>query len=77
VFDRYTDNRSTGSFILIDPATQFTCGAGMITDPLRAATEVQGAPLTFAERLAHIARRAASDQEAAEAIRKALEEMLT
>jgi bifunctional enzyme CysN/CysC len=77
VFDRYTENRATGSFILIDPATQFTCGAGMITDPLRAAVETHGAPLTFAERLAHIARRAPSDQEAAEAIRKALEEMLT
>jgi sulfate adenylyltransferase subunit 1 (EFTu-like GTPase family) len=78
VFDRYANNRATGSFILIDPATQFTCGAGMITDPLRtAAAETQGAPLTFAERLAHMARRAASDQEAAEAIRKALEEMLT
>ena len=35
VFDRYTENRGTGSFILIDPATQFTCGAGMITDPVR------------------------------------------
>ncbi len=34
VFDRYAENRATGSFILIDPATQFTCGAGMITDPL-------------------------------------------
>ena len=34
------------------------------------------APLSFAERLAHIARRAASDEEAAEAVRKALEEML-
>ena len=77
VFDRYADNRGTGSFILIDPATQFTCGAGMITSPLRTTAEVQGAPLTFAERLAHIARRAGSDQEAAEAIRKALEEMLT
>jgi sulfate adenylyltransferase subunit 1 (EFTu-like GTPase family) len=31
VFDRYAENRGTGSFILIDPATQFTCGAGMIT----------------------------------------------
>ena len=48
----------------------------MIT-PLRTTAEVQGAPLTFAERLAHIARRAGSDQEAAEAIRKALEEMPT
>jgi sulfate adenylyltransferase large subunit len=77
VFDRYSDNRATGSFILIDPGTQFTCGAGMITAPLREAAEAQGAPLTFAERLAHMARRAASDQEAAEAVRKALEEMLT
>jgi hypothetical protein len=49
----------------------------MITEPVREAVEAAGAPLTFAERLAHIARRAASDQEAAEAIRKALEEMLT
>ena len=77
VFDRYTENRSTGSFILVDPGTQFTCGAGMITDPVREAAEVQGAPLSFAERLAHLARRASSDAEAAEAVRKALEEMLT
>jgi sulfate adenylyltransferase large subunit len=77
VFDRYGDNRGTGSFILIDPATQFTCGAGMITDLVRGAAAVHSAPLTFAERLAHIARRAASDEEAAEAVRKALEEMLT
>src|SRR4029077_194418 len=28
IFDRYTDNRGTGSFILIDPATNFTAGAG-------------------------------------------------
>jgi sulfate adenylyltransferase subunit 1 (EFTu-like GTPase family) len=77
VFDRYADNRATGSFILIDPATQFTCGAGMITDSRRAAAESHGAPLTFAERLAHMARRASSDEEAAEAVRKALEEMLT
>jgi sulfate adenylyltransferase large subunit len=77
VFDRYAENRGTGSFILIDPATQFTCGAGMITEPLREAAEAQGAPLTFAERLAQLARRASSDEEAAEAVRKALEDMLT
>jgi sulfate adenylyltransferase large subunit len=78
VFDRYADNRGTGSFILIDPSTQFTCGAGMITEPLRESTDAHhAAPLSFAERLAHIARRAASDEEAAEAVRKALEEMLT
>ena len=78
VFDRYADNRSTGSFILIDPGTHFTCGAGMITDAVReAAPPAHAAPLSFAERLAHLARRAASDEEAAEAVRKALEEMLT
>jgi sulfate adenylyltransferase large subunit len=31
-FDRYIENRSTGSFILIDPATNATVAAGMITD---------------------------------------------
>ena len=76
-FDRYADNRMTGSFILVDPGTHFTCGAGMITDPVRETVgAAHVAPLSFAERLAHIARRAASDEEAAEAVRKALEEML-
>jgi sulfate adenylyltransferase subunit 1 (EFTu-like GTPase family) len=77
VFDRYRDNRGTGSFILIDPATQFTCGAGMIHEPVRAGHEAHDAPLSVAERIAHLARRAASDAEAAEAVRKALEELLT
>ena len=49
----------------------------MISDPVREATHLHAAPLTFAERLAHMARRASSDEEAAELIRKALEEMLT
>ena len=76
-FDRYADNRMTGSFILVDPGTHFTCGAGMITEPVRETVgAAHVAPLSFAERLAHIARRAASDEEAAEAVRKALEEML-
>jgi sulfate adenylyltransferase large subunit len=77
VFDRYATSRGTGSFILIDPSTQFTCGAGMITDPVRTAAGVHAAPLSFAERLAQMARRAGSDEEAADAVRKALEEMLT
>jgi sulfate adenylyltransferase large subunit len=76
VFDRYTQNRGTGSFILVDPATHFTCGAGMITDAVRDTATVHTAPLSFAERLAQLARRAGSDEEAAEAVRKALEEML-
>jgi len=78
VFDRYDSNRITGSFILIDPATQFTAGAGMITNPVRdGAAVATAAPVSAAERLALLARRAGSDAEAVEAIRKALEELLT
>ena len=32
-FDEYRRNRSTGSFILIDEATNTTVGAGMILGP--------------------------------------------
>jgi sulfate adenylyltransferase subunit 1 (EFTu-like GTPase family) len=78
VFDRYAENRYTGSFILIDPGTQFTCGAGMITNSVRSEIASQhAAPLSFAHRLAHLARRAGSDEEAADVVRKALEEMLS
>jgi sulfate adenylyltransferase subunit 1 (EFTu-like GTPase family) len=35
-FDRYTENHSTGSFILIDPATNATVAAGMLTDAVEA-----------------------------------------
>jgi bifunctional enzyme CysN/CysC len=31
-FDPYTSNKETGSFVLIDPATDLTVGAGMIRD---------------------------------------------
>ena len=78
VFDRYETNRVTGSFILVDPATQFTAGAGMITNPMRDdAAVAMAAPVSAAERLALMARRAPSDAAAVEAIRKALEELLT
>jgi sulfate adenylyltransferase subunit 1 len=78
VFDRYDVNRGTGSFIIIDPATQFTAGAGMIVNGAREnSATIAAAPVSAAERLALIARRAGSDAEATEAIRKALEEMLT
>src|SRR5262249_35807729 len=75
VFDRYRDNRATGNFILIDPGTNFTAGAGMIVDALR---EDQSAArqLNAAERLAKIARRAATDEDAVAAVQKALEELL-
>ena len=77
VFDRYETNRGTGNFILIDPATHFTAGAGMILNAAREGTAVTTAPVSAAERLALLARHADSDAEATEAIRKALEEMLT
>lgn len=35
-FDPYTKNKSTGSFVLIDPVTHNTCAVGMIIDKLKA-----------------------------------------
>jgi sulfate adenylyltransferase large subunit len=77
VFDRYTENRATGSFIIIDPATHFTAGAGMITNPLVHPVKPVNAPISAAERVARAARHAGSDAEAIEAVRKALEELLS
>jgi hypothetical protein len=52
-FDPYTQNRITGSFILIDPISNATLGAGMIREDLSDRTVVQDAaqkPVTAAER---------------------------
>ncbi|HTS48617.1 MAG TPA: sulfate adenylyltransferase subunit CysN [Bryobacteraceae bacterium] len=57
-FDAYLENRATGSFVLIDPATNATAGAGMIleavarerTQPSR--VRVKADRVTPAERLA-------------------------
>ena len=76
VFDRYADNRFTGSFILIDPATNFTAGAGMITSAVEGGNAAAVARPSAAERLAQIARGAATDAEAVEAVRRALEDIL-
>ncbi len=75
VFDSYADNRFTGCFIVIDPATNFTSGAGMIDQPVREADRADSQS-GAAERLAQIARGARSDREAVEAVRQALEEIL-
>jgi sulfate adenylyltransferase large subunit len=74
VFEPYAANRTTGSFILIDPATNFTAGAGMIV----AALHEQGAGVGAgaAERLAAAARQAASEDDAIAAVRAVLEEVL-
>ena len=75
-FDPYVSNRFTGCFILIDPATNFTSGAGMIGRPIGEGS-VRAAGAGAARRLAEIARAAASDREAVDAVRQALEEILT
>jgi sulfate adenylyltransferase subunit 1 (EFTu-like GTPase family) len=75
IFDRYVENRATGSFILIDPATNFTAGAGMIVNPVHD-RETIGARPSAAERLARLARQASTEAEATEAVRRALEEIL-
>jgi sulfate adenylyltransferase large subunit len=75
MFDRYQENRGTGSFILIDPVTNFTAGAGMIIEAVRGRTLSVGRP-SAAERLARLARTAPNDAEAVEAVRRALEELL-
>ncbi|MEL7430714.1 MAG: adenylyl-sulfate kinase, partial [Pseudomonadota bacterium] len=40
-FDPYTMNRQTGSFVLIDKFTNATVGAGMVTFPLRRASNIE------------------------------------
>jgi len=76
IFDRYGENRGTGSFILIDPANHFTAGAGMIEEAVRDRGGAGSRP-SAAERLARLARSAGSDDAAIEAVRKALEELLS
>ena len=75
VFDPYVENRTTGSFVLIDPATNFTAGAGMILRSLREDVGVGAG--SAAERLALAARAAATDADAVDAVRRLLEEVLT
>ncbi|MBM3819882.1 MAG: sulfate adenylyltransferase [Acidimicrobiia bacterium] len=78
VFDRYERHRGTGSFILVDPATHFTAGAGMIANAVREGTaQAAAAPVSAAERIALLARHAGSDADAIDAVRKALEEILS
>jgi sulfate adenylyltransferase large subunit len=77
IFDRYVDNRATGSFVLIDAATNFTAGAGMIAEAVRDRATMSAARPTAAEKLARLARHAPSDADAVEAVRKALEDLLT
>ncbi len=74
VFDAYGANRTTGSFVLIDPATNFTAGAGMIVRALR--DEGAGVEQSAAARIARAAREAATDEDARQAVLRLIEEML-
>jgi sulfate adenylyltransferase large subunit len=76
VFDSYAGNRSTGSFLLIDPATNATAGAGLI---VRAVNErhASGHRSDAASRIALAARSASSEDDAVDAVRRVLEEILT
>jgi len=76
MIDCYVENRGTGSFIIIDPATNFTAGAGMIAEILQDEAGTGGARSSAAERLARVAREAATDDAAVEAVRKELEALL-
>jgi sulfate adenylyltransferase large subunit len=76
VFDPYQDNRYTGSFVLIDAATNFTAGAGMIAHALPDETAAQTSAISAAARLAQAARDAANGADAEVAVRRLLEEIL-
>ena len=76
LFDPYNANRTTGSFIVIDPATNATAGAGMIVQALDEDGQAQRG-LEAAQRIAQAARAAASEEAAADAVRRLLEEILT
>jgi sulfate adenylyltransferase large subunit len=76
VFDRYDDNRVTGSFVVIDPSTNATAGAGMIAEPLDD-TAGRTRESSVADRIARAARGAATEREAVEAVRQLLEDILT
>jgi sulfate adenylyltransferase large subunit len=76
MLDCYVENRGTGSFIIIDPATNFTAGAGMIAEVLADRPGARSGRGSAAERLARLARSAETDEAAVEAVRKALDDLL-
>jgi sulfate adenylyltransferase subunit 1 (EFTu-like GTPase family) len=78
VFDAYQGNRATGSFLLIDPATNATAGAGLIERAVRERSGGESASgVQAARRLVRAARTATSEDDAIDAVRRVLEEILT
>ena len=76
IFDPYDRNRATGSFVVVDPVTNATAGAGMIVRGLDEGSAAERGSAA-AGRLARAARGAASEAEAEEAVQRLLEEILT
>ena len=78
VFDAYEGNRATGSFLLIDPTTNATAGAGLIERAVRERSGRDGLSGTdAATRLVLAARAATTEDDAIHAVRRVLEEILT
>jgi sulfate adenylyltransferase large subunit len=76
VFDAYEGSRATGSFLLIDPATNATAGAGLIAGAIQEGHHA-GIDGDAASRLARAARSAATEHDAVDAVRRVLEEIMT
>jgi sulfate adenylyltransferase large subunit len=84
VFDKYRENRQTGSFIVIDRIDNFTLGAGMVTQtvltgqPLHHKTNVEfsSAPVTPGERLQRYGHRPRVVISRSQPLRRALERAL-
>jgi sulfate adenylyltransferase large subunit len=84
VFDRYRDNRQTGSFVLIDRIHNFTVAAGMLERAVLASpascdetsNKFYAAPVTPAERFERYGHRPAVVVTRSETLRKALERAL-
>ncbi len=77
MLDPYVENRGTGSFILIDPATNFTAAAGMVAEILPEGAATLRRREGAAERLARLARAAATEDEAIDVMRRELEALLS
>ena len=76
IFDPYDANRYMGSFVLIDAATNFTAGAGMIVQALPEDAASQESAISAAARIAQAARDATNGADAEVAVRRLLEEIL-
>lgn len=74
IFDAYGDCKATGSFILVDPESNFTAAAGMITAAVAAPSFARNWR-SNASRIVAIARDASNDAEAIARVEAALHEI--